>query len=962
MTTPGSMDTKRVDEDRPADPLPGGDIRWALAEEFLRGKGLEIGALHLAMRLPANATVRYVDRMSVPDLREHYPELATLDLADVDVIDNGETLETVAAESVDFIVANHFLEHCQDPIRTVSTHLSKLRPGGVLFYAVPDKRYTFDFRRDRTPLQHHVEDHEHGPERSRSEHYLQWATHVHEGTGPPSPEQAQAYAHVLEAEDYSIHFHVWEETDLIALMLYIQQRLGGFDIEAVRRNGIENIVVLRKYGELPEPVVPIEPAAELMLPAPVAPVPAPVAEMGAFRIPLAALRGTPTPPDSNFHWSIDPDGTAGRALVMPAGTSWRVPVLLRGPVRFEAQVRLLPHDWRDGRREIRASVTGIDRDGTHLPLWSALVPSAAAGGNEAGAETRCEVPETVVELLLTIDPPLIRDPGSVGIAAWIEPALVDPSGPILTAAANEPNASTASGSDEEGPRFSIVTPVHDPPVAMLREAIESVRAQTFLDWELCLCDDASRNPEVIATLNHYAATDDRVRLIRHEQAQNISAATNAAMSLATGQFIVLLDHDDLVVPNALELMEDALRRDPELDFVYSDETIVSDGRSLTQSLKPGWSPETLQCLMYTCHLGVYRRSIAVEIGGFRSQYDGCQDYDFTLRFTERTSRVAHIPCQLYQWRAHAASTAGGDQAKPYAYLAQPRALAEHLQRCGIDGEVRFGALPGFHRIVHRVPADATVTVALGTNDPADIAALLRSLHDQPHPRWELVIAADRSSHDRILGEYAEGTSDGSRLRLVDSPPNVSVHHALAAAALAADGDYVLLMDSPALGLTAEWLTALIGYVTRSAIGIAGPLVLSADGMIAESGLVFPAGLALSMMGGEPAERANSVAMNVSALNGLGMVTRRTLEHVGGLDPSYGSLTIAELSVRLLESGRRNVIVPDSRLQYLGREVVPNDLGALGQLRQRWLTHHPADPLYNPQLRSDRADNTPLVRL
>jgi SAM-dependent methyltransferase len=179
-------------------PADIGDARAELAELFLQGDGLEIGALHLPTALPPGSQALYVDRMSIEDLRAHYPELAGLDLTPVDVIDDGERLDRIPPESVDFIVANHFLEHCQDPIATIETHLSKLRPGGTLLYAVPDKRYTFDFRRPRTTLQHLIEDHEKGPERSRAVHYLEWAQLVYPDE-QPTEEQARTAASQFEA-------------------------------------------------------------------------------------------------------------------------------------------------------------------------------------------------------------------------------------------------------------------------------------------------------------------------------------------------------------------------------------------------------------------------------------------------------------------------------------------------------------------------------------------------------------------------------------------------------------------------------------------------------------------------------------------------------------------------------------------------------------------------------------------
>src|SRR3954447_11923383 len=247
------------DKARPRDPAPVFlDARREFAERFLAGDGLEIGALHLPLRTPSRAHVRYVDRMSVEDLRSEYEELSEWDLTPVDVIDNGELLSTIPEESQDFIVANHFLEHCEDPIRTIGTHLGKLRPGGVLFYAVPDKRYPFDSRRPLTPLDHMVADHEQGPERSRAEHYDEWARLVVDGEapagaeGPAFEDWAARRAGELEQDAYSIHMHVWTQAEFLKLILHCRDRFDdGFDVEAAARQGIEFIVVLRKAGAPP---------------------------------------------------------------------------------------------------------------------------------------------------------------------------------------------------------------------------------------------------------------------------------------------------------------------------------------------------------------------------------------------------------------------------------------------------------------------------------------------------------------------------------------------------------------------------------------------------------------------------------------------------------------------------------------------------------------------------------------
>jgi SAM-dependent methyltransferase len=198
--------------------------------------------------------------MPVEDLRAEYAELEEWDLTPVDVIDNGELLSTIPEGSQDFIVANHFLEHCEDPIRTIEIHLGKLRPGGVLFYAVPDKRYTFDSRRPPTPLEHVVADHEQGAERSRAGHYDEWARLVVDSEAPAGAEGAAfeewaaRRARELEEDAYSIHMHVWTQAEFLELILHCRDRFeGAFDIEAAARQAIEFIVVLRKAGPPPVP-------------------------------------------------------------------------------------------------------------------------------------------------------------------------------------------------------------------------------------------------------------------------------------------------------------------------------------------------------------------------------------------------------------------------------------------------------------------------------------------------------------------------------------------------------------------------------------------------------------------------------------------------------------------------------------------------------------------------------------
>ncbi len=217
--------------------------RETIARMYLRGDGIEIGALYRPLCVPRAARVRYVDRMPVSALRAQYPELAGESLVGVDIVADGETLVGIPDESQDFVIANHFLEHCQNPILALESMLRVLKPGGILFLAVPDKRYTFDAGRSVTPLEHVLRDYVDGPDWSKREHFEEWSRYV---VGAPSEEAVQAEASRLLEMDYSIHFHVWTQAELLELVLELRRRFDTFNVQLVFERDDEDIVILKK--------------------------------------------------------------------------------------------------------------------------------------------------------------------------------------------------------------------------------------------------------------------------------------------------------------------------------------------------------------------------------------------------------------------------------------------------------------------------------------------------------------------------------------------------------------------------------------------------------------------------------------------------------------------------------------------------------------------------------------------
>ncbi|MGZ4313551.1 MAG: glycosyltransferase family 2 protein, partial [Solirubrobacteraceae bacterium] len=493
-----------------------------------------------------------------------------------------------------------------------------------------------------------------------------------------------------------------------------------------------------------------------------------------------------------------------------------------------------------------------------------------------------------------------------------------------------------------------LTPVHDPPPHMLEEAIASVRSQTYRHWELCLVDDGSTNPAITTALQRHAESDPRIHLTRHPTPQGIAHATNAALARATGDYIALLDHDDTLTPDALQHIADHITTDPTLDMLYSDEDVVAEDGSFVRHIKPGWSPDHMTALMYTCHLGVYRRELAVALGGFRSRFDGCQDYDFVLRLMDRTDRVAHVPHILYHWRAHTASTAGGDEAKPNAYLIQPAAIAEHLERRGIDADVQFAHLMGLHRIVHRVNPSTTIDIVLDVETAEGLTEAATSWLHQSHPHWRLVLAAPDAVVGPALAALAGAGIPEDRITVVPGS-------GLGNAAAAATADHLLLMQTPAAGLTHDWLTRLLGYSAQPGIAAAGPMLLAPDGRIQQAGIALPEGIPLHIMHAAIANKAPSVVHNVSAVSGILATPRTTYRDLGGLDASYGELALIDYCLRAGDRGLRAVTVPDARLRATGPDPTTNDLPTLWRLRNTRARTHTHDPYYNPNYRTDRAD-------
>jgi GT2 family glycosyltransferase len=521
------------------------------------------------------------------------------------------------------------------------------------------------------------------------------------------------------------------------------------------------------------------------------------------------------------------------------------------------------------------------------------------------------------------------------------------------------------------PRFSLIVPTFNTHESYLRTMLDSVIAQVYPDWELCIADDASTLPHVRGVLEEYAAADPRIRVRYRERNGHICAASNTALEMATGDFIVLLDHDDALSADALFQNALVVNAHPDVDMIYSDEDKLDDtGQRFNAYFKPDWSPDTFLSRMYTCHLGVYRTALVKEIGGFREGFEGSQDYDLVLRLTEKTSNIEHIPRVLYHWRVHPGSTTTGMDAKPYAKDAALLALGEALERRGEPGTViAMKEAQGTYTIRYDIAKPGKVSVIIPTRDHAeDVDRCLRSLFEKTRcPDFEVILLDNGSKEFRSHELFAEWLRrEPLRFKVVrhDVPFNFSAINNYAAQH--ATGEFLLFLNNDTEITHADWMQAMVEQAQRKSIGAVGAKLLYADGRVQHAGVIIGiggiAGHSHRFLPGDAYGYFNQVCAvsNFSAVTAACMMLRREVfDEVGGFEEQ---LTVAyndvDLCLRIIDKGYRIVYVPHAVLYHYeslsrGYDVTPAqiDRDQLEQnfMEQRWAISNRRDAHYNINL-------------
>ncbi len=519
------------------------------------------------------------------------------------------------------------------------------------------------------------------------------------------------------------------------------------------------------------------------------------------------------------------------------------------------------------------------------------------------------------------------------------------------------------------PRFSIVTPVYETPADVLRAMLASVRGQGFDDWELCLVDDGSRQPHVRETLDEASRADPRIRIGDREANGGIVAASNDALEMARGEFIALLDHDDRLHPDALALVDEAIRSRPEADYVYTDEDKIDRvGYHSHPFFKPDWAPERMRTQMYTCHLSVLRRSLVEEVGGFDPEFEGSQDWDLVLKVTERARAVVHIPRVLYHWRMLETSAAGGgEKAKPWAFEAGKRAVQAHCGRIGLQARVERDEVdPGIYHLRPALERQPKVSIVIPTCGQVRevhyqavvlVSHCIRSIVEtSTYDAYEIVCVVDASMPPTVLEELRAIAGDRLRLVRYDQPFSFSAKINLGA--IRSEGEHLLLLNDDMEVVTPDWIERLVMYSTDREIGAVGARLLWEDGRLQHAGVQFEHGLPGHVYRGFSGDfkgYSNNavVAQNYLSVTGACMMTSRDVfEEVGGLTTTFPvNYNDMDYCLKLRSQGLRVVYDPDTILFHFessSRSTEVEDWEK-EQFLDRWLPVTGLDPFSNPNL-------------
>ncbi len=530
------------------------------------------------------------------------------------------------------------------------------------------------------------------------------------------------------------------------------------------------------------------------------------------------------------------------------------------------------------------------------------------------------------------------------------------------------------------PKFSVVIPLYNTPREFLKEIMDSVLNQTYRNVELCLADGSTDDGVEQYIKRHYAK-EWRIRYCRLKKNRGISENTNSAMKLATGDFIVFSDHDDVLTADAMYEMVRAINENPEIDVIYTDEDKINrkGNAYFAPHFKPDFSLELLRCNNYICHLFAVRKDIQERVGMLDPAFDGAQDFDFVLRCCEQAKQVCHIPKVLYHWRTHPESTAGNPASKMYAFEAGRHAVEAHYQRCGIEAAVENTELLGRYRTRFVVKDEPSVTILIPNRDHVeDLQRCIASIREKTtYGNYEILIVENNSEEQRTEEFYRELTvGDGNaepKIRVIRYAGafNYAAIHNFAMTQV--NGEYVVLLNNDTEVIAPAWIEEMLGICQMEDVGAAGAKLYYPDGTIQHAGVILGlCGVASHLYVGAPGDKDGYAArlvsaQDLSAVTAACMMTKKSAwEAVGGMEEKLAvAYNDIDYCLKLRENGYRVVFTPYAELTHYesktrGLEDTDEKRRRLQQeadiFRGKWQRVLDAgDPFYNPNLSLKRTD-------
>ncbi|MEE0462037.1 glycosyltransferase family 2 protein [Blautia hydrogenotrophica] len=526
------------------------------------------------------------------------------------------------------------------------------------------------------------------------------------------------------------------------------------------------------------------------------------------------------------------------------------------------------------------------------------------------------------------------------------------------------------------PKISIVIPLFNTPEKYLKELIDSVVAQSYGNWELCLAD-GSTSPKTGAYIKKHYNSEGRIVYRKIEENLGISGNTNFAISMGTGEFIMFCDHDDVVAPNALYEMVKVINEKPKTDIVYTDEDLINSDGTVHSSprFKPDFNFDFLRSINYICHIFLVRKSLIDRVGMLRKEFDGAQDYDFILRCCEQTEHIAHVPKVLYHWRAHDNSTAGNPESKQYAVDAGKRALEEHYRRMGYEAVVENTGIFIVYRTIMKVQGNPKVSVIILNKDHReDLEKCVVSIEEKTdYPNYEIIVVENNSELPETFAFYEELQRRYSNVKVVtwDGPFNYSAINNYGAEY--ATGDYYLMLNNDIEVISPGWMSEMLGYCQREDVGIVGAKLYYSDDTVQHAGVVVGVGgfaghVLTRFRKGETGYFGRLVTIqDTSAVTAACLMIKKSIyQLIGGFDEEFVvALNDIDLCLKVRALGQLVVFNPYAELYHYesksrGFEDTPEKKARfkkeIKRFREKWgEILSKGDPYYNPNLTLVRGD-------